>query len=131
MSKELANYLNKQIIELVSDLKEYEDAHLKLLNRISELEDQQKTERAKLLNEHYRDKEKLYSKLLHYEDRDKIINGMMDLVYQAIASSKFEWIVTETGMSLQQPSSDLWSDELLNKIDDLFEPYTNGYRNYN
>jgi predicted nuclease with TOPRIM domain len=115
--------LYKIINELNSDV-------VKANKRISELEDEQKTERAKILNEHYRDKEKLYSKLLHYEDRDKIINGVMELVDQAIGAQRFEWTIAENQMALV-PTSDVWTDELLNKIDDLFEPYTNGYRNYN
>jgi chromosome segregation ATPase len=124
--------LLSEITEVELKLKEYEVAHVKLLNEINELENEHSIEVKNIKVEQWKLRDNLNSKLLHYEDRDAIINKITDLIDARITAQKFgwEWIVTEQGMSLT-PAGDFWSDELMDKIDEAFEPYAHGWRNYN
>ena len=71
------------------------------------------------------------SKKMDYEERDAIVSAIMDLVDQRIATWDFEWTVTDNSMKLL-PTSEFWSDQLLNDMDDVLEEYTTGtWRNYN
>lgn len=71
-------------------------------------------------------------KPLYYEDRDKIVTAIMDMVDQRIEDYPFTWQIINNTMRLVPTDSEFWTDELLNKIDDLFDVYSMGeWRNYN
>jgi hypothetical protein len=65
----------------------------------------------------------LISQKLSYEDRDHIIIKIIELVDQKLLEE----------FATRQETIDrlIWTDELLSKVEDLFEPYSDGWRNYN
>jgi len=56
---------------------------------------------------------------MYNEDRDHIIVTMLELIESALKKENIDI------------GEDFWSDELMDQFDDLFEPFSDGWRNYN
>jgi F0F1-type ATP synthase delta subunit len=76
-----------------------------------------------LETDNYRLRNIISRRTLSYEDRDHIIIKIIELVDQKILEE----------FAVRQEAIDrlIWTDELLSKVEDLFEPYSDGWRNYN
>lgn len=126
--KELAKSYVDRIITL-------ESANFELRSKIFELEielEQEQTKNENLIHKSYdicKEISELKFKYAHqrpmyYEDRETLLVKLSELIDDKL--------VNVFGHAQEKIDSALWTDELYNKLDEIFEPYTNGmYRNYN